>query len=85
MLVAKTVANSTNLFLELLIPVIAFLSSGTPTTGRARQLDAAAPLSAPPNSLESAMCKTPPRVISCACRKASPACATAPTNWNGGP
>jgi hypothetical protein len=40
MLVANTVANSTHLFLELLIPVIAFLSSGTPPTGRARQLDA---------------------------------------------
>jgi len=54
MLVANAVANSTNL-LEFPIPVIAFLSSGTPTTGRARQLDATAPLSAPPNSLESAI------------------------------
>jgi len=75
MLVANTVANSTNLFLELLIPVIAFLSSGTPTTGRARQLDAAAPLGA---AKLAGVCyvQTPPRVTSCACRKASPACAT---------
>ena len=77
MLVANKVANSTNLFLESLIPVIAFLSSGTPTTGRTRQLDATAPL------LDAAKLigvrhyvLPPPRVTSCVYQKASPACAT---------
>jgi hypothetical protein len=85
MLVANTVANSTNLFLELLIRVIAFLSSGTPTTGCARQLDAAAPLLGAAKLAGVRYVQAPPRVTSCACRKASPACATAPTNWNEGP
>src|SRR5579864_2013135 len=56
-----------------------------PRLGVRVHLMQAAPLWAPPNSAGVRYVQTPPRVTSCACRKASPACATAPTNWNGGP